>query len=119
MLVAEALVARLDHVAEGNAVELLRKQVEEAGDVAVVEPPAGGEHPQERPELRPKRRHALGEKSIEALAGIGEPGAGDAKARALDRELEIPRDSGGPGFPAFRALAAVEGGVDLDRAELG
>src|SRR6185312_869148 len=117
-LVAEAFVARFDDVAKRNAVEPLRQELQKCCDVLTVELPPGGEHPQERTKLAAERGHALSEIGLEALAGIGELWPGDDVARALDRELETFGNLLLPRGPAFRALAAVESRVDLDRSEL-
>ena len=111
-------MARLDDVSQREAVELARQQIEEGGDVLAVELAAGGQHPQDRPELGPKRRQALGKKGADPFAGVRELGPRHAEARALDRELESVGDGVGPGRPALGALAAVEGGIDLDRRRM-
>ena len=67
LLVAEALVARLDRVAQREPVQLLRKQIDERGDVVAVEFPAWRELPQDRPELGSERGEALREEIADAL----------------------------------------------------
>ena len=118
IVVVEAVVARLDRMAQPDAVERLGKQVDEPRDIVAVEFAARGELPQDRPELVAQHGKALGEEIADAFRPFAQVRAHHAEARALDRELEAVGDRLSPGFPAFRALAAVEGGVDLDRAEL-
>src|SRR5574338_443638 len=116
-LVAEAFVARLDRVPQANSVECLGEEVDEAGNVLGIELPPRRELPQDRPELWPERGEALGEEIADALRAFAQACPGDAKARALDRELEALGDDLSPRLPARRLLAAVEGCVDLDRRQ--
>ena len=76
------------------------------------------ELPQDRPELGAERGEALGEEIADPFRALAQARAHDAEARALDRELEAVGNGLLPGLPAFRLLPAVEGRVDLDRAEL-
>ena len=71
-VVAEAVVARLDRVAQRDAVERLGKQVDEAGDIVAVEFSARRELPQDRPELGPERGEALGEEIADAFGAFGQ-----------------------------------------------
>ena len=77
-----------------------------------------GELPQNRAKLRPERGEALGEEIADAFGAFAKPRAHDAKARALDRELESVGRNPPPILPAFWALPAIECRVDLDRAEV-
>src|SRR5215217_5631703 len=70
--VSETLMPWFDRMPQRQSVELLWKLVQKAANILPVELPAGGEHPQDRPELRTQRRQALGQKSSNALAGIGQ-----------------------------------------------
>ena len=79
---------------------------------------AGSEHPQDRAELGGEHTEALAEELAYPFGSVGEARASDAVARRFDCKLEAIGHGFGPGGPALRALAAVKGSVDLDRADL-
>ena len=108
---------RLDRVAQREAVELLRQQVDEGSDVVAIELPARSELPQDRAELGSECGEALRDEIADALGALAEVRPHDAEARTLDRELEAVGNGLCPRFPALRLLPAVEGRVDLDRRQ--
>ena len=113
--VAEALVPRLEHVAQRHAVLLPRQMAEEGGERFAIEGAGRRELPQDRPELRPQlgdaghqeRRHQFA-RGGQVLLVRGEP-------RRLHGEDEPVRHRVAPFGEALGLLPAVERAVDLDR----
>src|SRR5205085_7529757 len=101
-----------------NSVHLVGKQLEEAGNIFPVEFPSRRKHPQDRTQLAFQRRKSLRDEVTDSFACFCQLWPSDAVARPLYRELEVVGYHLRPASPAFRALPAVEGGVDLDRAQL-
>ena len=57
------------------------------------------------------------EEGLEESAGVGELGFMGDGAGHLYGEAEVIRRGGGPAFPGFTQVRAVEAGVDLDAVE--
>ncbi len=101
----------------GGRARVARQQRKEALDPALVEAHPGRQLPQDRPELRAKREHALGEEVGERCLDPGELFHMGDVAGALQREDEILRRLATPAAEARERLHRVEGAIDLDRVE--
>src|SRR4051812_21989492 len=100
-LVIEAVVARLQRMAQLHAARLSREQPEEGGDILAVELPARLKLPEDRPEFGPKHGKSLADEIGDRVRAFRQPGPRDAEARRLDRELEVVGHGRRPIFPAF------------------
>ena len=59
----------------------------------------------------------LVEERLEVCAGVGEPGGVGDGLGELDGEAEVSGSGGGPAFPGFVLVGAVEAGVDFGAVE--
>ena len=86
--------------------------------IVVIKLPPRCHLPHDRSELGPENRETLSEEVGDAFLTLREFRPHHAEARALDCKLETVGNGFFPSLPALGLLAAVEGRVDLNCAEL-
>ena len=117
--VAEAVVARLQHVAQLQPVCGRRGSRSRKPDMSAAVVFLGvGELPEQRPQLVAELGDTRVEEPLDRLLAVGQDLPVGAEPRALHRELEAVGRLGRPLAEALGLLRAVVGGVDLDRGEL-
>src|SRR5690606_38136784 len=106
-----------DRVAEGEAFVPLRQQREKSSDVVRIEALCGGELPPDRAQLVAQFNQTLVEEPRHCLTTLTQDFAVGDEAGAFEGEDETLRRHVAPLAEAGGRLQAVEGGVDLDRAD--
>ena len=114
----EAFVARLHHVAQRQAIELVGQQGEEGLDVIGIEAAIRRQLPHDGAKLFAQFGNTAFQKMHHALGAVAQGLALSGKAVRLDGELKAVRRLIAPARVGGRLLRGVEGGVDLDAGQL-